>query len=84
MQSNVSPSVVPPRFVRVTGVRNNRFVEFDFSIGDPTLFVELMLPFEQFRRFCEQQQVQSLTTEQQAQVDFDRLKSRYRQPGLRQ
>ncbi len=73
-----------PRYVRVTGVRNNRFVEFDFSIGDPTLFVELMLPFQQFRQFCARQKAQELTTEQQAQVDYDRLKWRYGQPGVKQ
>lgn len=73
---------ISARYVRVTGVRNKRFVEFDFSIGDPTLFVELVLPFEQFRRFCLQQKVQELTPEQQAQVDYDRLKWRYGQPGV--
>ena len=73
-----------PRFVRVTGVRHNRFVEFDFSIGDPTLFVELMLPFEQFRQFCARQHAQELTVEQEAQVDYDRLKWRYGQPGIAQ
>lgn len=75
-------SDISKRYVRVTGVRNQRFVEFDFSIGDPTLFVELVLPFEQFRQFCQRQQVQELTPEQQAQVDYDRLKWRYGQPGV--
>ncbi|WP_020394567.1 phenol hydroxylase subunit [Thiolinea disciformis] len=75
-------SDISKRYVRVTGVRNQRFVEFDFSIGDPSLFVELVLPFEQFRQFCQRQQVQELTPEQQAQVDYDRLKWRYGQPGV--
>ena len=38
--------------------------------------------FEQFKQFCERQQVKSLTTEQSAQVDYDRLKWRYGQPGV--
>ncbi|HPE62182.1 MAG TPA: phenol hydroxylase subunit [Thiolinea sp.] len=84
MQTDVSVLAEQPRYVRVTGVRNNRFVEFDFSIGDPTLFVELMLPFEQFRQFCTRQNARELSTEQQAQVDYDRLKWRYGQPGVRQ
>lgn len=79
------PTALPEqqRFVRVTGIRHNRFVEFDFSIGDPTLYVELMLPFEQFKQFCIRQQAVELTPEQQAQVDYDRLKWRYGQPGVR-
>ena len=84
MQPTTKALPEQPRFVRVTGVRHNRFVEFDFSIGDPTLFVELMLPFEQFRQFCARQHAQELTVEQKAQVDYDRLKWRYGQPGIAQ
>ena len=29
-----------PCFVRVTGTRDTRFVEFEFAIGDPELSVE--------------------------------------------
>jgi len=68
------------RYVRVTGVRNQQFVEFDFSIGDPTIFVELILPFKQFKLFCDKHQTQELTTEQQAQVDLESLKWRYGEP----
>lgn len=70
------------RYVRVTGVRNKRFVEFDFSIGDPTIFVELVLPFEQFRKFCKRQQAQELSAEQKARVDLDSLKWRYGEPDV--
>ncbi|QLQ32392.1 MAG: phenol hydroxylase [Candidatus Thiothrix singaporensis] len=84
MQPDSTALPEQPRFVRVTGVRNNRFVEFDFSIGDPALFVELMLPFEQFKTFCQRQHAQELTAEQQAQVDYDRLKWRYGRPGVKQ
>jgi len=68
-------------YVRVTGVRNGRFVEFDFSIGDPNLFVELILPFDQFKAFCKKHNTQDLTEEQQAQVDLESLKWRYGQPS---
>ncbi|MFT3758396.1 phenol hydroxylase subunit [Thauera sp.] len=40
------------RFVRVTGERPNGFVEFDFAIGDPELFVELILGRDAFSEFC--------------------------------
>lgn len=69
-----------PCYVRVTGVRDARFVEFDFSIGDPTLYVELMLPFAAFEEFCASHKVITLTPEQAADVDFDRLKWRFGKP----
>jgi len=68
------------RYIRVTGVRNERFVEFDFSIGDPSIFVELVLPFQQFNHFCHIHQAQSLSAEQKAQVDLESLKWRYGEP----
>ena len=68
-------------YVRVTGVLHHKFVEFDFSIDEPTLFVELVLPFDQFKHFCETHQAKELTAEQEAAVDLDRLKWRYGQPG---
>lgn len=69
-------------YVRVTGVRNKKFIEFDFSIGDPTLFVELMLPFEHYRRFCERNETIELTPKQCAQVDYDQLKWRNGMPEI--
>ncbi len=38
------------RWVRVTGTRG-RFVTFDFTIGDPCLTVELILPYAAFSEF---------------------------------
>ncbi len=40
------------RFVRVTEVRADGLVAFDFSIGWPELSVELMLPQAAFDEFC--------------------------------
>lgn len=68
------------RYVRVTGVRQNQFVEFDFSIGDPSIFVELILPFHQFNLFCKTHNAQELTPEQKTQVDLESLKWRYGEP----
>ena len=70
------------RYVRVTGVLKNSFVEFDFSFDDPSIFIELVLPFTQFQRFCERHNAQELTPEQQTQVDLDKLKWRYGEPGI--
>ena len=71
------------RYVRVTGVRKNAFIEFDFSFTDPSIFIELVLPFEQFKTFCEINNVMELTPEQESLVDLDKLKWRYGQPGIK-
>jgi hypothetical protein len=39
-------------YVRVMGVRNDRFVEFEFSLNDDDLTVELILPLQAFDEFC--------------------------------
>ena len=41
-------------------VRDDKYIEFDFSIEDPEVFVELILPFEMFQTFCEKNQVKYL------------------------
>ena len=82
MAASSIDALTQQRYVRVTQVRDKRFVEFDFSIGDPTLFVELVLPFEQFQVFCKRNQVIELSAEQAAQVDYDQLKWRYGKPGV--
>ena len=75
-------SELATRYVRVTGVLKNSFVEFDFSFDDPSIFIELVLPFSQFKSFCARHNAQELTPEQQAQVDLDKLKWRYGEPGI--
>ncbi len=73
-----------PCYVRVTGTRDERFVEFDFAIGDPELAVELVLQFEQFRQFCARHQVRQLDADEEARVDYERMKWRYGAPGIDQ
>ena len=47
------PPFDPQRcFVRLTQVRPDGFVEFEFAIGDPDLAVELILPSDADREFC--------------------------------
>jgi phenol hydroxylase P0 protein len=40
------------RFVRITQVRPDGFIEFDFAAGEPELSVELILPAAAFHEFC--------------------------------
>ena len=65
------------RYVRVRQVVDDRFVEFDFAIGDPSLYVELVLPRDAFDTFCRHNDVVMMTDEQAAQVDADMEKWRY-------
>ncbi|THF55179.1 phenol hydroxylase subunit [Pseudothauera rhizosphaerae] len=48
------------RFVRVSGERPNGLVEFDFAVGEPELFVEMILSREAFEEFCTGNEVQML------------------------
>lgn len=59
------------RFVRVTGERENGFVEFDFAIGEPDLFVEMILSKQAFEEFCAANAVECL----QPGSDEDREKT---------
>lgn len=48
------------KFVRVIETRDNGMVEFEFAIGEPELFVELLLPARAFAEFCKANQVTRL------------------------
>ncbi len=48
------------RYVRVTGHRGSQFVEFDFAIGEPELFVEMILTHEAFAEFCRANQARPM------------------------
>ncbi|TDG14067.1 phenol hydroxylase [Seongchinamella unica] len=65
------------RYVRVRQVVDDKFIEFDFAIGDPSLYVELVLPRTAFEVFCKHNRVEMMTDEQAAAVDADMEKWRY-------
>ncbi len=65
------------RYVRVRGTVHDDFVEFDFAIGEPSLYVELVLPKAAFEAFCRHNNVIEMTDEQAAAVDADMNKWRY-------
>jgi len=50
------------KYVRVTQVREDGLVMFEFSIGWPEQMVELVLPQPAFDEFCAAHQVQHLPT----------------------
>lgn len=65
------------KYIRVTGDLNAKFVEFDFAIHDPTLYVELVLPQEAFQKFCQANEVVTMNEEQKAINDAEEEKWRY-------
>ena len=69
-------------YVRVTGTLQERFVEFEFAIGDPELAVELVMTIDQFHQFCDRHHVRTLDPAEGARLDFDRLKWRFGAPGI--
>lgn len=52
------------RFVRIHGERANGFVEFDFAIGEPEIFIEMILGREAFAEFCAANCVEMLPVEE--------------------
>lgn len=70
------------KYVRVRSSKTSRFVEFDFAIGDPNLFVELILPHLAFEQFCEANNVVHMTKKQQDAVDLEMKKWRYGEDTL--
>lgn len=63
-------------YVRRRGINSHGMVEFDFSIGDPELYVEMILPEQAFLEFCVTNSVRFLTEEEGAAIDADREKWR--------
>ena len=45
------------RYVRITTTRADGMVEFEFAVGEPQLFVEMLLPALEFAQFCRDQGV---------------------------
>ncbi|MDV7211420.1 phenol hydroxylase subunit [Azotobacter beijerinckii] len=66
-----------PRYVRVRSGSDDPFVEFDFAIGHPELFIELVLPRSAFESFCRNNNVQFMDAAMAEAVDRDMRKWRY-------
>lgn len=70
------------KYVRVTERMASGFIAFDFAIGSPDLFVELVLPEEAFKVFCETNNAITMTQEQSDIVDQEMEKWRYGEEGM--
>jgi phenol hydroxylase P0 protein len=56
-------------YVRVIAPDHHGFVEFQFSIGDPCLYLEMTLPPAAFAEFCARHAVVHLSAADAAEVD---------------
>ena len=57
MSKTTAPFNPALRFVRVVDECANGMVEFEFAVGEPELFVEMVLPKAAFEDFCRTQGV---------------------------
>jgi phenol/toluene 2-monooxygenase (NADH) P0/A0 len=69
------------KYVRIIGSRLGRYVEFEFSINDQDLAVELILPFAAFDEFCELQNATLLPPDPAVADELERQAWGVRHPG---
>lgn len=71
------------RYIRMRSDPCEKFIEFDFAIGHPELFVELVLPKDAFEDFCWRNNVVHMDSDTIRQVDEDIIKWRFGEKGRR-
>ena len=64
-------------YVRITDRNHRGFVEFQFSIGDPTVYLDMTLPPDAFAAFCRERGVRMLTAAEASAVDAAEARWRY-------
>ena len=55
--------------VRVTNPDRHGYVEFQFSLGDPNIYLEMTLPPAAFAQFCESHKARHLSPAEARAVD---------------
>lgn len=80
----VAPGSDHPRQarVRILGTRLGRFVEFEYSLGDGTLAVELILPTKAFEEFCRTRSAEVLPPDPKTAETLEQMAWRAGHPGL--
>ena len=59
--------------VRIFGIRKGKFLEFDFTVGCAELTIELVMPYDAFREFCETNHVAEISCDMGVRTEFARL-----------
>lgn len=57
MSERTSTTDLTKKFARLIEQRKDGLVEFEFAIGDPELFVEMLLPRRAYEAFCSDNEV---------------------------
>jgi phenol hydroxylase P0 protein len=57
------------KYVRVMDIRGSGMIEFEFSVGEPEMAVELIMPEAAFAEFCQHNQVTFLGDPPESDVD---------------
>ncbi len=73
---------LPQAYVRVLRVRNARFVEFEFSLGDEALTIELIMPLSAFEEFRIARNAILVPPDKKTAAELEKLAWRAGQPGL--
>jgi phenol hydroxylase P0 protein len=71
MVGNPTSDILDAKYVRVRNRRPNGLIEFDFAIGAPEIFVELLMPVAEFDEFCATNRVIDVTGQALEQNDFE-------------
>ena len=73
MSNAPAPLDTTRRFVRVFGERRGGFIEFEFAVGEPEVFIEMLLSPAAFSEFCATNKVEILPPRDPDAVpqDFD-------------
>lgn len=68
--------------VRILGVRAGKFIEFEYSLDDGLLAIELILPPKAFEEFCRARGADVLPPDPETAETIERMAWRTGQPGL--
>ncbi len=72
----------PKAHVRILGIRLGRFVEFEYSLDEGVLAVELIVPPAAFEEFCQAQNAEVLPLSSETAEEIERAAWRAGHPGL--
>jgi len=67
--------------VRVFGMRKQKFIEFEFSVGCTELTIELVMLYPAFKEFCDVNHVTEITSEPSIKAEFEKVSNGYQHTG---
>ena len=61
------------KWVRIYGVRREKFLEFEFTVGCSELTIELVMPYSAFKEFCEENHVNEIKCDKNIRASYIKL-----------